>query len=123
MKRTLLMVMMIVILGSSFTAKAQETSMSSAEAKQIIEKRAQEAIEVLKNRDLKHLSRLTHPDRALTFSPFPGIVDPEDFFTKKDIRELSFESDEPFQDVTMDGSGENVTFTLGTKGPGLQISL
>lgn len=93
-------------------AGAQEDKLSPADAKRVIEKRASEAIGVIKNKDFQHLSRLTHPDKGLIFSPYPFVSGREKPLSKKELRNLSLEDKAIFQVVPQEGSGDDVNYSL-----------
>jgi hypothetical protein len=105
-------VAMLFFLGAITRVEAQGTEIPPAVAKRVIEKRAFEAITALKSRDLKHLSRLTHPDKGLIFSPYPGINDPEKALSKKEIRHLSLKDEKVFQIVPGEGSGDDKNYSF-----------
>ncbi len=104
---------MLFFTRSVIGAYSQETEISPIDAKRIIEKRAIETIEVIKNKDFKHLSRLTHQDKGLIFSPYPYVTGHEKGLNKNKIAFISFKDTKIFQTVAQDGSGDDVEYTFG----------
>jgi hypothetical protein len=106
------MIFGLLVLGVSVTARAVETKVSSESAKLIIRERAKEVIEILKNKDLKHLSRLIHPDKGLILSvgaylsPKGNLV-----LNRSQIANLSM-NNEKFISVPIGLSGEDKKITF-----------
>lgn len=86
--------------------------LSSEEARQIIEQRANEVITALQEKDMETLSNYVHPDKGVRFSPY-AFVRPEDHvvFSAEEIQG-AFEDEPVYHWGTYDGSGEPIDLTF-----------
>jgi hypothetical protein len=106
MKRiSLIPIIFLLVVNGLVKSNAEEVEISSVNAKQIIQMRAQEVIRVLKNKDLKHLSRLVHPNKGICLSPFPYVKPGTKGFGRKQISNFSFSDHKVFVSVPLGESG------------------
>ena len=97
---------------TSIFHKQVQINMPPAEAKATIEKRAEEALQVISQRDFSHLARLTHPDMGLKLSQY-SFVHKEDMVVKRvDLPKLS-SNKEKIITVQLGQSGNGEILTLG----------
>ncbi len=101
------------------TTVKETTELTSTQAKNIIENKAQEALLALKNKDSKKLANLAHPDLGIRFSPYSHVQTKDNglkysdlVFTKQQLKNI-FEDKKLYIWGTQDGSGLpiNMTFT------------
>ena len=60
-------------------------SMPPAEAKAVIEGRATEAIQALKDKDMERLAALVHPDKGLSFAPYSYVDETNQTLTREEL--------------------------------------
>jgi hypothetical protein len=88
------------------------SSPANTDAKNAFEKRVKETIDAIKQKDMKHLAELVHPDKGIQFSPY-AYVD-----TKKNVRIKANELSSLWKDGhsklwgQYDGSGEPIQLTF-----------
>lgn len=90
----------------------KESKFSSAEAKTIIEHRANEVIEAIKNKDMIKFSTFAHPILGVRFSPY-SYVDTENnlVFTSSDLQNI-FSRSQKYTWGSFDGTGFPIELTF-----------
>ncbi len=68
------------------------SSVTSEEAKKIIESKAKESIIAIKNKDFKALAELTHSEHELVFSPYANFNNKNKSFSQDKIKNISTDS-------------------------------
>ncbi len=104
-------VLAVLLLGNVGNILASTSKITSEDAEAIIRKRADETIEVLKNKDFYHLSRLVHPDKGLRLSQYSFLWKNGVVLRRREITKLS-SNQKRFLNVLLGESGnsEDLTF-------------
>lgn len=91
---------------------APQYSLSSAQAKKIIEARARQVMLAIKNRDMQRLSSFVHPRKGVRFSPYV-YVDPKTarVLTRRQVVNL-YRSRQRLVWGEQDGSGDPIRMTF-----------
>jgi len=87
--------------------------MTPAQAKAAIESRAKETINAVKNKDMKALSNLAHPDKGIRFSPYCYVDAKKDLVFKPDQLEKLLSDKTTYTWGSFEGSGEAIKLTFG----------
>ncbi|HEY5039521.1 MAG TPA: hypothetical protein VIJ93_10660 [bacterium] len=113
MKRFLsTVVLILLVMGYMEKVLASDSKISSEDAKSIIRKRAEETIQVLKNKDFKHLSRLVHPDKGLKLSQYSFAKKDDVVLNRHEIQKFST-SKKKFISVLLGESENSKDLTFG----------
>src|SRR5208282_924084 len=112
MKRFLFLFILAVLqLGNAGNVLASASNITSKDAKGLIQKRAEETIQVLKDKDFRHLARLVHPDKGLRLSQYSFLWKEGVVLRHREITKLPL-NQKKFLNVLLgeSGNGEDLNF-------------
>lgn len=93
---------------TNFVEQKTETDTTEEKSVQTLEERAEDAITLLKNKDMQGLSKVVHPDKGVRFSPYTFVkIDEDVVLTANEIRNIEADS-RLFVWGVYDGSGEPI---------------
>lgn len=88
------------------------SSITPATAKQLIAARAREAVTALKNRDMRRLSSLVHPDKGVRFTPYNYVERKRDLVFQRTQLKSLMTSKKRYSWGEYDGSGDPIRLTF-----------
>jgi hypothetical protein len=98
--------------GLALNFETEQSEISSAAAKKLIELRAKQVIAAIKTKNMSKLAVFVHPTKGLRFSPYSYINTKEDSIFKATQLKNLLASRKHYLWGTFDGSGEPIRMTF-----------